>query len=462
MGRLFWKILAGFWLALLLAVLGVGAALLIREEARRSEETALATGPRSSYVLRTAWVVAQHGGEGALRSYFAAWPARDGEPPLVVSPAGVDLLGRPVPAEALNAARALLEEGEAVRGGDGRWRRVRQWRDGAGTDWLMFFPQGAPRIAERPPVWLDFRLDEGPLLLALAALVASLLASALLARHFSRPIRTLQDAFKAASQGRLGVRVAAGMQGRRDEIGELGREFDGMAQQLQQLVGSQNRLLHDVSHELRSPLARLQVAVGLARQNPARVDIALGRIEREAQRLDTLVGEVLSLSRLEAQAPQCAEDYVDVVDLVDSVVEDARFEAEGSGRKIVFTHQVEGELVIRARGELLHRALDNLLRNALRHTPAESEVGLSLSCDARSQSLKIVVADAGPGVAESELAAIFEPFHRGEGAGGNGHGLGLAIARRAIEAHGGHLQARNRASGGLEVQIELPLHRPGV
>lgn len=466
MGRLFWKILAGFWLALLLAVLGVGAALLIREEARRSEETALAAGPRSTYVLRTAWVVARHGGESALRSYFATWSEREGEPPLVVNPAGEDLLGRAVPADALLAAREWLQERDAQSpsgsGSDPRWRRVREWRDAGDTAWLMFFPQSAARVPERPPAWLDFRFDEGPAWLALAALLASLVASALLARHFSRPIRTLQDAFQAASQGQLSVRVGADMQGRRDEIGELGREFDGMAQQLQQLVGSQSRLLHDVSHELRSPLARLQVAVGLARQNPAHVEAALTRIERESERLDALVGEVLTLSRLEAQAPQRADDYVDVVELLDSVAEDARFEAEGSGRQVVFIHQIEGELVIRARGELLHRAVDNLVRNALRHTPPESEVSLSLSCDEPAQRLKIVVADAGPGVAESELAMIFEPFHRGDGAGGGGYGLGLAIARRAIEAHGGSLQARNRSCGGLEVQIELPLRRPGV
>jgi len=246
------------------------------------------------------------------------------------------------------------------------------------------------------------------------------------------------------------------MAGRRDEIGELGRKFDGMAQKLQVLVGSQNRLLHDVSHELRSPLARLQVAVGLARQNPAQLDTALLRIEREAEKLDALVGEVLTLSRLEAQHVQHAEDYVDVVELLDSVAEDARFEAEGSGRRVVFTSSVDGELVIRARGELLHRAVENVVRNALRYTPPDSAVELYLSKDVATQGLHIIVADSGPGVPESDLATIFDPFFRGEAAGNGGYGLGLAIARRAIEAHGGRVYARNRGSGGLEIHIELP------
>ncbi|MDP5239310.1 ATP-binding protein [Uliginosibacterium sp. 31-16] len=463
MGRLFWKIFAGFWLTLLLTVIGVTAALAIQEEARRSEESVLAAGPRSSIALRTAWSVAQYGGESALRSLLESWPAHDGAPPLVVNEEGADLLGREVPAEALGIARERLAEWHASRDGErvGDWRKrgVRAWQDTAGHEWLMFFPLTAARAPERAPL-LPYVRIEAPIALAIAALLASLAVSALLARHFSRPIRKLQDAFLAASHGQLDVRVAQSMDGRRDEIGELGREFDGMAQQLQQLMGSQSRLLHDVSHELRSPLARLQVAVGLARQSPAQVDAALSRIERESERLDALIGEILTLARLEAQSVQHADDYVDVVELLDSVVEDARFEAEGSARRIVFTSSVDGEMIIRARGELLHRAVENVLRNALRHTPPDSVVELNLSRDSTIRALHITIADAGAGVAEAELATIFEPFHRGENAGSGGYGLGLAIARRAIEAHGGQVRARNRSTGGLEVHIDLPASMP--
>lgn len=459
MGRLFWKIFAGFWLTLLLTVLVVTAALVIREEARRSEESVLAAGPRSSIALRMAWTTARHGGEAGLRSLLTNWPEYEGDPPLVVNAAGGEFLGREVPAEVLQIARERYAEWsqlrDSERGGEWRKRSVRAWQDAAGEEWLMFFPQTAARAPERSASISIGRI-EAPALLALAALLASLAVSAVLARHFSQPIRKLQDAFLAASKGELGVRVAQVMGRRRDEIGELGREFDGMAQQLQQLVGSQQRLLHDVSHELRSPLARLQVAVGLARQKPAQAEAALARIEREAERLDMLVGEILTLARLEGQTPQRGEDYVDIVELLDSVVEDARFEAEGSERRVVFTTGVEGELVIRARGELLHRAVDNVLRNALRHSPPQSVVELNLSRDAASRALHITIADAGPGVPEAELAAIFEPFHRGETTSGSGYGLGLAIARRAVEAHGGRMWAHNRASGGLEVHIELP------
>lgn len=455
MGRLFWKIFAGFWITLLLTVIGVSAALMIREESRRREESAIATGPRSSYALRTAWTVARFGGGEALAKYVAQWPVREGEPPLVVDAAGKERFGRTVPPEALEQARAALEPDSAGE----RRRKVRRWLDDEGKEWLMFFPQGATREPPRSTPMPEFRL-EGPILAALAALLASLLVSALLARNFARPIHRLQGAFQSASDGQLDVRVAQSMAGRRDELGQLGREFDGMVQKLQQLVASQTRLMHDVSHELRSPLARLQVAVGLARQNPAQVETALARIEREAERLDELVGEVLTLARLEGLSARTAEDYVDLVELIDSVVEDARFEAEGSGRKVLFSTSQEGELVIRARGELLHRAFDNVLRNALRHTPVDSQVEVSLVHHAQDDTIHIVVADAGPGVPESALKAIFEPFHRGEAATGGGYGLGLAIARRAIEAHGGRMWAQNRATGsGLEMHFRFPLNR---
>ncbi|MBS1207604.1 MAG: hypothetical protein H6R19_2 [Proteobacteria bacterium] len=459
MGRLFWKIFAGFWLTMLITVVGVTTALVVREEARRNEDSLLAAGPRSNISLRMAWSVAQYGGEGALRALLANWPEPDGEPPLVVGDDNQDLLGRAVPAGALAAARDQLAGFRANRDKthvvDWRKRSVRAWRDPEGQEHLMFFPQTSLRSPERQS-WIPYFRIETPLMLILAAILASLGVSVLLARHFSRPIRKLQDAFQAASLGQLDIRVGPSMVGRRDEIGELGRKFDGMAQKLQVLVGSQNRLLHDVSHELRSPLARLQVAVGLARQNPAQLDTALQRIEREAEKLDALVGEVLTLSRLEAQHVQHAEDYVDVVELLDSVAEDARFEAEGSGRRVMFTSSVDGELVIRARGELLHRAVENVVRNALRYTPPDSAVELYLSKNATTQGLHIIVADSGPGVPESDLATIFDPFFRGESAGNGGYGLGLAIARRAIEAHGGRVYARNRQSGGLEIHIELP------
>lgn len=451
MGRLFWKIFAGFWITLLLTVLGVVAALTIRNEAMRSDDSTLAEGPRSDYVVRITWLIFRHGGEPALRSLLGSWPEKRSDPPLVVDQSDHDIMGRRVPLDALREARIRLNH-------DGHENERRSVRSITvdGNTYTIFLPTTPDQRAADAHLQPPWRL-ETPIALALAAILASLAVSALLARHFSRPIRKLQTAFQAASNGQLDIRVSNAMGRRRDEIGELGREFDGMAQHLQQLVGSQNRLLHDVSHELRSPLARLQVAVGLARQNPTQIETALARIERESERLDALVGEVLTLSRLEVQQAAKGDDYVDIVELLASVVDDARFETEGSGRHITFTTTLEGEVVIRARGELLHRAVENIVRNALRHTPQDSPVDITLSRDGRTGPLHIAVADSGPGVPEQDIASIFDPFFRSDSAGGGGYGLGLAIARRAIEAHGGQLHASNRSTGGLEVRITLPV-----
>jgi two-component system, OmpR family, sensor kinase len=447
-GRLFWKIFAGFWITLLLTVLGVAAALTIRNEALSSDERNLAEGPHSDYAISITWLVFRHGGVDALRSLVENWHEGHGKPPLVVDQNDKDIVGRAVPPDSLREARERLRK-------DPKTRNVRAWHDAKGANYTIFLPtdhNDKPEQRLLPPPHI-----EAPIALALVAIIASLGVSALLARHFSRPIRKLQNAFQAASNGQLDVRVAQSMGTRRDEIGDLGREFDGMAQHLQQLVGSQNRLLHDVSHELRSPLARLQVAVGLARQNPAQIDTVLSRVEREAERLNALVGEILTLSRLEAQNVAHADDYVDIAELLASVVDDARFETEGSGRSLVFTNTFDGEIVIRARGELLHRAVENVIRNALRHTADKCPVEIHLGRSTNVNHLMITVADSGPGVPEEELASIFDPFFRSESTTGGGYGLGLAIARRAVEAHGGHMHAHNRGTGGLEVNIELPI-----
>jgi two-component system, OmpR family, sensor kinase len=451
MGRLFWKIFAGFWITLLLTVLVVATALTIRNEALRSAETELADGPRSDFSTRVTWSVFRHGGEAALRSLEADWNKHKGNMPLVVGANDQDMFGRKVPADALREARQRLTQDKDARG-------IRTLTTAAGQTYIIF-QLNDPSHPQRDQHLLPPYRVETPILVALAAILASIVVSALLARHFSQPIGRLQNAFKAASAGKLDIRVAQAMGTRSDEIGELGREFDGMAQHLQQLVGSQNRLLHDVSHELRSPLARLQVAVGLARQNPAQIDTALTRIEREAERLDTLVGEVLTLSRLEARSANSDDDYVDIIELIASVVDDARFEAEGTGQRISFTNRLDEEFVMRARGKLLHRAIENIVRNALQHTPDQSTVEVTLQQDADLDRLLIAVADSGPGVPAEDLAYIFDPFFRSEGSTSTGYGLGLAIARRAIEAHGGRIEARNRAEGGLLVRITLPAVR---
>jgi two-component system OmpR family sensor kinase len=199
----------------------------------------------------------------------------------------------------------------------------------------------------------------------------------------------------------------------------------------------------------------LQAAIGLARQQPEKLDASLDRIERESGRLDELVGELLTLSRLEAGMSGAADEEVDLVELVASITDDARFEAEVAGRRVLFSG--EGEAIVKVRAELLHRAFENVIRNAVKYTREGTAVEVRVERWAAPDRLIVTVADRGPGVPESDLQAIFEPFFCGGGVKTAGFGLGLAIARRAIETHGGSIRALNRPEGGLQVEIVLPV-----
>lgn len=302
-----------------------------------------------------------------------------------------------------------------------------------------------------PPPPNDYHL---PVLPILAGLLASLLCAAGLAWYIAKPIRHLRQAFDAAAEGNLTVRVSSKMGGRRDELADLGNDFDRMTAHLQALIAGQKRLLHDVSHEMRSPLARLQAAIGLARQQPARVEDSLQRIERESERMNVLVGELLTLSRLDAGVASPQEN-IEMGDLLADIVEDARF--EGTARQVTVRYTPGRMAEIRANPELLHRAIENVLRNALRFSPPGGEICISAGATTDGR-FHLAIGDAGPGVAADQLEHIFKPFFRGEGqASANGYGLGLAIAHRVIAAVNGKIEAKNKGSGGLLVDIELPL-----
>lgn len=287
------------------------------------------------------------------------------------------------------------------------------------------------------------------------AVLASLLFAALLAWYFSRPIRSLRQAFEAASSGDLAPRFEhLGIKGG-DELHDLSRDFDRMAARLRSLIEGQTRLLHDVSHELRSPLARLQAAIGLAHQQPDKMAASMERIERESIRMDKLVGELLTLARLESGALETAKEDIDMADLLGQLLEDAEFEATTHGRKLV--QHGEGAVIILGQADLLARAIENVVRNAIKHSPMGQAVEVEITPEA--EQLRIRVLDRGPGVAPQDLKAIFEPFYRSEGTEKDveGHGLGLAIAQQVVQQHGGTIHAANREDGGLCVEIALPL-----
>ena len=456
MGRLFWKFFLTFWLALLVAGIGVGTAVWLRHNAGQGEEAGqlVDVGHAASFVAVSENII-RHGGVAGLRSFLEAMRETPFPPVYAVDDQDRDILQRSLSPEILQQARTLVQQAaypEAIRvvmGDDGQ-------------RYLLFVPLPDGGFAPSPPQG-DYsshrsrppREPPSPLLPILAGTFASLIFSAALAWYFAKPIRSLRNAFTALSQGDLDARVGSLMGKRRDELSDLGQNFDHMAGQIHNLVHAQQRLLHDVSHELRSPLARIQAAIGLAQQQPEKTQAMLERIERESQRISDLVGELLVLSRLEAGVSGSESHDLDIGGLLDDIVENARFEAEQYG--VVIRYDGIEETVVKGRSELLHRAIENVLRNALQHCKKGGEVAVIVCFDTGKRRLQVVVYDQGPGVAESDLSAIFEPFFRsGDRGKADSIGLGLAIAYRAIEAHAGRIQASNRPQGGLRIEINIP------
>ncbi|MCC6134482.1 MAG: HAMP domain-containing protein [Gammaproteobacteria bacterium] len=439
MGRLFWKFFFAFWLTLLIASVGVGTAVWLHRQTLEDRDRALAGGPRTLFLVGAAAATLRHGGIGALRELLDEWNRQGDTSVYVVNDARQELFDRAVQPEALVQADRLARED--------REPRVARLETANQRQYLLFVPAESEAAPHGPPPspWVPISIG----------ILASLGFSALLAWYLSKPIRHLRGAFDAAAAGKLETRIGLHMGRWGDEISDLGRDFDHMAGQLQILLSSQRRLLHDVSHEIRSPLARLQAAIGLTRQQPERLDASLDRIEREAGRLNELVGELLTLSRLEVGMTSAADEEVDVVDLVAGIAADARFEAEATGRRVLFFGA--GAIFVRVRAELLHRALENVIRNAVKYTREGTAAEVRIEQWAASNCLIVTVSDQGPGVPETDLQAIFEPFFRSEAHGKTvGFGLGLAIARRAIEMHGGTIRALNRDGGGLCVEMVLP------
>jgi signal transduction histidine kinase len=276
-----------------------------------------------------------------------------------------------------------------------------------------------------------------------------------LAWYFSRPIRLLRNAFNAAANGKLDTRIAQSMGNRNDELSDLGQNFDNMAERLQNLIESQRRLLHDVSHEVRSPLARLQAATDLMQQQPERAIELIPRLQRDAGRIDTLVGELLTLARLDSGITEIANETVDICELIENIAHDARLEADTKHCRI--NVNLPETMLIKGIHELLYRAIENVVRNAVLHSPEGSQVGIVVTQDVSTQHTTITVTDQGNGVPQSQLESIFKPFFRsGTNSEKSGYGLGLAITQRVVQAHGGNIVAKNTTSGGLEINISMP------
>jgi signal transduction histidine kinase len=272
-----------------------------------------------------------------------------------------------------------------------------------------------------------------------------------ISRYLTKPLHMLGDAAAKIADGKLDTRVDSSLRRRHDEIADLARNFDRMAEKIEALITGQRRLLGDVSHELRSPLSRLMVALSLVRQGPPSESAEnLERIGLEARRLDTLIGQLLTLTRIDSGVDRGAAAAFDLTNLVLEVASDGDFEARARGRSVV-VKQADA-CFVSGFEELMRSAVENVVRNAIRHTGEGTAVEVWLTCGADRALLR--VRDYGPGVPENMLKEIFLPFRRVSN--GDGAGLGLAIAARAVEVHRGTIRAMNADGGGLLVELELP------
>jgi signal transduction histidine kinase len=267
----------------------------------------------------------------------------------------------------------------------------------------------------------------------------------------ARPIRRLREVVLRFGKGELHARANLK---RKDEIGDLALAFDEMAQRIEMLLTAERRLLADVSHELRSPLARLSFAVELLRKNP-QSDEAYAKVKKEIDRISRMIGDLLQVTRVEGDPAAREEEWIEIGGLLREIVDDCALEAAPRGCEIKLPDEAACEL--HGDRELIRRAVENVLRNAIRFSPEGGSIEVEVAKE--EHAFRVSVRDYGPGVPEEELAGIFRPFHRVEQdrgrAGGGGVGLGLAIARRAVLLHHGEIEAKN-AHPGLLVEIYLP------
>jgi two-component system sensor histidine kinase CpxA len=450
--RLYWKIFLAFWLSLVffVAVTLVAASYYLQQ----TRAGAVDQNPHQRHMalLAEARDIADLDGIAGLERWLAGLDRREVTPYYLLDKQGRDLLGRSLPPHlAFRLGRDRDHLGQMGPMANRMMRQAMAIRlDGGLSYRLLPDFQGVTlwRVLGRPRVF------------ALPLLVTALLSGLLcywLARYLLRPVKQLREATRAMAAGDFAQRVAPGLGGRRDEIADLALDFDHMAARIEQLMTSQMQLLGDISHELRSPLARLVVALELAQQKQGGESNAeFDRIGLEAERMNELIGQLLALSRMESGAGKLVSETVDVKALLERLVDNCNFELAADARRAAISASTPAD--IEGDPALLTSAFENVIRNAARYTAPGTTV--DVAARVLDERLEVRVRDHGPGITEAMLERVFDPFVRVGDArdrGSGGYGLGLAIAKRAIRLHGGDITAANHPDGGLEITIRLPL-----
>jgi two-component system sensor histidine kinase CpxA len=459
--KLFWKIFLWFWLAMTL----IGAILVA---------LALTTNPREDYVKRQTHRLTDYG-QRLIKAYETAGPRGLNELTRAIhDKEGLALVLVNVRTEPLGLQAPpprLPRFSEPIMPGRLRppppFEEPQPRRDREARHFTIPLERDYVLFAEVPPP-SRMEILFNPEILTIRLLVTFLVAGVvcyLLARSLTSPILKLRQAAQEFAGGNLTTRVAPRLGQSSGELFDLATDFDRMAEQIETLLNSQQRLLRDISHELRSPLARLNIALELVRRQGAENSPRhLDRIAKESEKLNEMIGQLLAITRLEGGADHSrGSGPVALEELLRKVVDDANYEgrANGRGTELTILHPA----TIQGVEELLHSALENVVRNGLRYTTPGGPVAVSLDRTADGGSAVITIGDQGPGVPAADLPRLFQPFYRVSEARdrqSGGAGVGLAIAERAIRLHGGTITAANLPTGGLRVTITLPLRRTGT
>jgi two-component system sensor histidine kinase CpxA len=451
MTSLYWRIFLSFWLALALILVGTVSVVVNGEQQRRFSRA----WTQRAEIYAQATQTFESGGASALRDWLKGMHRADNSAPIFITDtSGQEMLGRSIPdylrepPERFAASHDVLLH-PTLKGIGGPLVLV-------GPDARTYHVIVGP-LRAGPHLFGELEMPAVSTATLVIALVVSAVVCFFLARYLVLPVDQLRRATRQIASGDLDVRVSPKLKGRHDELGLLAADLDTMSERVRNLLELKQQLLRDVSHELRSPLARLQLALSLARREEGSgVERHLARIGCEADRLEELIARTLKLARLERPMQGIERTQVDVAELLTNIVADVAIEADAHGCSVAL--ETARPLEVNGDPELLRSALENVIRNAVRYAPAGSKVGI----DARrgdGRRIEVIVRDHGPGVPEKDLELIFEPFYRVDAARNRavgGDGLGLAIAARAVAIHGGTIQARNLGSGGLAVQLSLP------
>lgn len=463
MTRLFYKIFIWFWLG----VVAVSATLVTftelshtrAEDDRRWREK---FGPRVDLWARQEVHILRVEGNAALEKYVNSFQSDPGVTNYIFDAEGHEVLGRIPPAPVLEVLNAIESAPAAGQTFVDDHRIIAEKIVGAsGRSYVVTvdFPQ--PSLLSLSLFDLLFEdFDRAAGIRLAAIIIVAGIVCFWFTRQIVKPIDRLRAATREIAREQLDARVDARVLARGDELADLGHDFDRMAERIERLVTANRHLLADVSHALRSPLARLNVALGLIRRTAEPASQPhLDRIQREADRLNTLIGQLLTMARLDSGVGLERKTTFNLGALVDEVAADADYEARSRRRSVRVTELQD--CVVEGVREMLRGAIENVVRNAVRHTMEHTsvEIAVTVPSPATASRVSIAIRDHGPGVPAEAVGDLFEPFHRNIDQGlsnPDGAGLGLAITKRTFEVHGGAAHAANAPGGGLMVTLELP------